>query len=113
VSLNESWGKTKVDTSVSKLGLRRVHVDFGLMLLKNVKINRVQVGGYTPLGEERKHEVLAFLGEPCLAVDEKVDLIEICVEDLGGKVGNKVLGKDAVVSLHSSWELRGVAKPEL
>jgi len=32
VVLKESWGKTKLETSVSKLGLRSVHVDFGLML---------------------------------------------------------------------------------
>lgn len=33
VALNESWGNTKLETRVSKLGLRRVHVDFGFMLL--------------------------------------------------------------------------------
>jgi hypothetical protein len=71
------------------------------------------VGGYIPLGEERKHEVLAFLGEPCLAGDEKLDLVEVRVEDLRGKVGNKVLSEDAIVFLHSTWELRGVPKPGL
>ena len=57
--------------------------------------------------------VLALVGDPGLAADVELDLLQVNVEDLRSEMCDEVLREDAVVCLERTRQLGGIAEPKV
>lgn len=108
--MNDSWGKTKFETNLSKCGFSCTQVDLGLTLKiehddlqskRSIRHKRRRV----PLSEELENVVLALTRKPLLARYKEVDLTEVDAQDLRRKVFNEVLGEIDILSLKGRGHL--------